>query len=1536
MPDANLLFSRTFDGAGYPSFDVVWPGFTFDPSAAFDDPVVDGHGHGMANRFVRVDWLAKATGYPGRESYKADLWGKWKNPGFSAGRAIGLILRFRDWSNYLSVRMTSQSTANPTLEIVRVLGGVEKVLASYTGAGVNAAKMQVGMKWRGRVAEQSDGTSIVQAFTDPLGASGDGDLRLTWEGDLGPLRGLYGLGVELKGAMGTEVLVDDLEVYDFADEWTETASPPAPGSGWSMLLRDRLLHVDEWADEDHPIEVVEAVQGFGPGGNTCTVKVKGKFQLGPITPNERCVIYHDGDVRFRGHLTRAKLAGQPSQETQTFMGRDALWQARNVRVKEVNGAPQRLYNVSDPEADGYLPDRQDMTIGQIIQDLFDTYTDGDEGLRFFGACAPDATPYLAADIASMDAVIPDVAVGGSFLSAVMSLLQWQYAHQVFVDPDTQIWRFIDVTLLTGETVTLTTDHVTLMADPDAERSFTAVEWCGSLPEDQGTTTIEMGYADRAWTQGQEEGGASSRNKRHLGSRSGSIVIASTTPFPAPDGVPATSLVYIDVPASLGFETDEWRGAICTVAGDAYPRFVVANSSTRLYLGAPLWGGGSPPSPGSSFTVSLVDERAIPILSAQGVGRVFFVPPAQINGCGTGGFKFGGLKNRGRCTRVLAAEVGEDGTVHFHDRRFEVHRLNSQISSGMTESAQDAFGGAEVCPTYLALAEAPKPEIGLVNRLPQPGGSPPSSPCESQDVPQIDLRVSFAEAENEVPCFRVPATVGHYTGNAFSRDSSQWDGGEPNKAAGDFGVRRVMPIDHPAFRNSTTQQAGLTKAAEALLAVLSEENWRVTLTIASNWKAQGIIRPRSTTSTWAGLTRQVYIASGKRTTGFEAAVGLQLPVFQVRWQIRANKTVLSAGTANGWLAPNAKAITDRFTKHDALKQTAALMKQLEEFRSCWLAKREGLGMESRNIPGCDVQVINRNTKTVKNVQLDDENKEEWINHQGLGALATNLLVEGQDEGGERGHVPQPGMDEDDHQFPVAGDQVLRSHTNHRVPFAGPPAGGINADKGRYGGLPGAHDPQGLKPPQEIIRRGPVSIRKKADAGGAAGAGTGLEFATIGPDGQPTSGWSDYTSAADLRAAGVDPWDLVNSRSLLFDVGQRLQHLEREVTRTALRDDGLPAFPGEVTTEYPDGAPASLASYARVDALRSSLFHLLPETWDDPGGMVFRGPMIVDEDSGQLVAGYSTKLWRVAAPMNVLLQVEDLGMGSGTNGGRYGTKVESDGTVEYIANARSIAIHKQASDAEDVSSNFGGAPGAAEPYIGPDPSHPWGMAGSRYETDPSGPSALAWVFNLPKRTYGAVGFQVGFREHPLNPLGAGNTWDYSIQSIWSQSPWGAPSAVGSGSVTGNAGGDEQGQFVGPGGAVPPGLRTPYGPDFTAAVVSPGSGSAATNAMLVDGAHVEVVVVEGGFMLLTSEAMGVADTAVLGDAFAVESLSVADALALEIQKMHAEAVLVTEQYDVELNPDVDEQESVTVGVVLTLSIIEEAEAVAVADSIATELNP
>jgi hypothetical protein len=182
VASANLLFRHDFDGPGYPSFNVVWPDFTFEAAGDVNAngrprPVVDGMGHGLPSRTIGgVTWRAKSDHAPGRQAHRTAMWAIWKNAGFAGRREVGIVVRYLDPANCLVARLRSMGTSNPELRLFKVVGGVATQLgATYTGADLSATRLNAGIEWAVRVEDLAgSGDTKVDVYVGAQTTNEDG------------------------------------------------------------------------------------------------------------------------------------------------------------------------------------------------------------------------------------------------------------------------------------------------------------------------------------------------------------------------------------------------------------------------------------------------------------------------------------------------------------------------------------------------------------------------------------------------------------------------------------------------------------------------------------------------------------------------------------------------------------------------------------------------------------------------------------------------------------------------------------------------------------------------------------------------------------------------------------------------------------------------------------------------------------------------------------------------------------------------------------------------------------------------------------------------------------------------------------------------------------------------------------------------------------------------------------------------------------------------------------------------------------------
>ncbi len=1524
MPAAALLFRHTFDGAGYPDFNVAWPGFSFPASGDVNAlgrtrPVVDGHGRGLPSRTVGgVTWRAKSDNAPGRQAHRTALWAKWKNAGFAGRREVGIIVRYLDAKNCLVARLRSMGTASPELRIFKVVSGVATQLgATYSGSDISATQLNAGVEWAVRVEDLAGGDETkVEVYVGSQTEVARGTLRISWTGDVGSLRGLHTSGVELHDQVyGDDVRVDNLTCYDLADEWNPSGPPPAPGAGWQVELGNTLYALDELSAMTPRIDLVRVTQGYGQKGNSAIFRVSGDYrQTSILFPGQTVRVLHDGAIRFRGWVADGQLSADPT-ESQDWNCYDAQWNARLVTLLRPDKVGAWYYNVSDPEGDEYDATLAGKTIGQILKHQFEQNA---ALLRFYGCAPPTGYAFVSTELDLLDAEVPDVVASGQFPVMVDTLLRFMgHKFVVWVDPEDLKWHFRDVTTLAGEDVSFTSEWVTFRVRPDRDKAYTRVEWRGTRKADADPVRLKLsdGSLRPAWTKEQEDKyGKSKRNK----SRAMGKILAAGEGV-APDGKVRP---YFNVAAGL-YDQDDFRGAVCT-NNDGFARLVVTHTSTRFWLSPPAWGGGAPPAGGTDYSLSLVDKNALAELSAQGVGRGFYYSgPAHI--CGYPGAASGlaieNLWQHGFCGRALAATKGQDGSVHTEEFQYSV-RVPNQFQRD-----------AGYCDTTRRIAEKPKPSIGLVNYFPPAGGSPPTSSCvpgnsnKPSQMPLVDIEIEVPVREEDAAWFAEPPDVGErpaFRGPAFSDDPSVWDGaGEPYDD--DWRCTQTYIVDDPDFVDME-QEPGLRKAAKAILDVKSQKQYLFEVGIATPWKAARPDVPAAAfTSRWAGMSKRITLSSALRTTQFESSTDLQ--VFKVTWDVPGNRTVLEAGTASGWMAFEGIDISKAFSEARVLKKAARMIKDVEDFRNCMLTKPEDRigGVPKGPIDACDVTIINEQVRRVVSVEKDDADKVRNITHQALRTWLGEELSIGPHADNPGANIAVPGRDGLAARQAIDGP-VLRSHANPDIPFQGP-AVGNNGDRGRYGGQIVTDADLDGRPPREIFRRGGLAFRKREDGAAGFDGPPGLEYSAVGVNGAPTGPWTPFTSARSLPNQRA-PLSMLGHGSTQHQLLEMAHELGRALGRVSDQVTQALLSPGQAGAGYTDGAPADLASILRVAGVANPWLRPVPQSFCDPGGLVFRGPL---SDMG----ANAGLIWRVRAPEMLLMRVTNVGPGMGTNGGSYAWDTSGPGgTTEFLTSAS--VIHKQIDPVAIKRDTRHSAD------VSPTPAaNPFGIVPEGMTLNVTGTGAVAGaggVIPLPPYARGTVGLWALIQEKPGAGLPAGTTYQVQMDHAFKSTPWGA---VVAGAATNVPVADGTGQgtavYQSPGGSVPPGLRKAAGLAVSL-VYTPGGGTApATAGITIVGIGVEVAVVEGGYALLTAEGLQASENWRTSHAQSIDRLLSMDVWELEVTKTHSESPRVSESWDLELNPGIVEFDELGLGESWSLDATKQfGESIAAGEDWDLVLNP
>lgn len=1441
MSDAVRLYLHDFAGDDAPGVVDAWTGFEvpllqdagrplLNPQTGLQSginapvdpyvnepfiPTIDGGGHGIGPRgfsaFAYL-WAVRSENRPGRQDYRATVRARWKAPGNTTyGQGVGPIVRFRDAKNYAVARLVANNDGTPTLRIFTVEDGVETARGdAYSGSDVEEADLANWIDWGLAVYDNADGTTTFTAYVGGSGGASRGTQRATWSGAVPNLRGTWGTGVELSGGVsGDDVLVDAHAVYDLSD--SASGSDLEDGSGWVLEIDGVRYPTADFATMDPKVHDLEVTQTFpaAGGGCTATIVADGDWVLkAGLRPGRNVVVYHHGAVRFRGLIVSGQASATPAG-SQRWTAMDAVTLAGLVDIAEDDGTSSLSFNLTDTTSDYYDTERQDMTLGDVLDFLGERYR---AALALRGAAPLDGSPVFdSTETAALTAVVPGLVVSGSFAAAVFQVLAKTRKWQVFVDPATLVWHLRDITGATAQAIECTAEWVRPSVQVDARRAITAFEFVGTRGESD-ETDLSLGVPGSSdnlapqWTAAQEAGSSSATQTKQT--IQGTIAGAGAETFRG------QTRTFLQVSSSYGLTEDQVRGAICN------GEFVVGNTATKIYLSPAAWPGGDAPDPGDPFTLTLLDERAQWWLSSMGVGRSFRaygVP--TICGVAATGLAQGGLDKAKACGVMRIGEKNPvTGTTSWEEVDFGIH------------APSDEAIGAGFCDPVVVLAKKPERTLGLVNYLgAMPGGSPPLDQCSNPAVaiPEVQIQ-GKVKTLGDVPRVRVPTEEDTYEGRAWT----------------EWGWARLQRIELQDF-TSMDQADGLELAGQALLDVMGDLPMLFTAEISTPWQPHAAFPQHVNgypSSTWAGLTKRVRLLSRKRTTGFEE--GLNLVVYSVTWSLLRNTTTIQAGTAAGWLNLAAEEIARTFLEKPAQVAAAQSIRTLRDVVACLNGKSETTvpAQPAGPIPGCKVEIVDTVRRTTVDVNIDDENKKSGIQHVHLegqfGRAAAGLgsnPFPGQP-------IEMPGYDHDDGRaFPKGSGSIPRTLPTTWLPG---PIAGARGSAGVYGGPPVADKTLAGRPPDlvGVFRWG--TVRKAADASGDRAGGEGLEWSPNDAQGAPTGSWSPLSSLLDLGPAGLPLRDAV--------AGSYPAQLAARDAAVAARlgividSAGRVLIPGTVTADYPDGVPADHAT----TLLAASVARDLRPVWStlsDPGGLVLHGPVGADGADAGLD-------WRVLAPGHALVLVEAVTAGTGKNGGSWDDIVEADDTYTVLRGGG--VVHKQV-DAPALRSDRGGASITAEApaALSDDPFCFTGAAGRILSAGAGVVSGAGGILSMPPHAVGAIAVAAHLKEvSGGTPEASGRSPSLALAYSVQGSAWSAEAATAAQEPELTDGGGEGtavALFLVPGGAVPAGLRRPF--DLALSVQRDGDGGDMTGDAILTGLGVDVPVAERSSMHRVAAGVG-----------------------------------------------------------------------------------
>lgn len=202
-----------------------------------------------------------------------------------------------------------------------------------------------------------------------------------------------------------------------------------------------------------------------------------------------------GTTVFAGRITDKDASGGNGESvTYTVSGWRALAQNVMVARSATDSYPERIYNCASDDVDAaYQAAGPSETVGQIIQDLFDTFL---TQLRDEGACHPSATPYSSAELANLTFVPGKLVLSSTnFDAALVALLAEQGpAWSCWVDA-TGVYHFYDRSAQSTTTVTIASGQSVRSNQlrRHVRGRYTAVEVVGKRGRGQEVWPAQVGF-----------------------------------------------------------------------------------------------------------------------------------------------------------------------------------------------------------------------------------------------------------------------------------------------------------------------------------------------------------------------------------------------------------------------------------------------------------------------------------------------------------------------------------------------------------------------------------------------------------------------------------------------------------------------------------------------------------------------------------------------------------------------------------------------------------------------------------------------------------------------------------------------------------------------------------------------------------------------------------------------------------------------------------------------------------------------------------
>jgi hypothetical protein len=814
-------------------------------------------------RFYQSDY------FPSTDDYKAKVDMDWDDA-VTTGRACGLAVRLTDDGNkcyyvvLYSYRPSDTTMNMPHIKIFRRIGGSDtEIVAQQDVSGtVTGADLNAGVTLQLRVENTDPDTVNLIVNVD----KGAGFVQLYSHDDDSAVAifkyGTVGIYLHANSDNG-DVAVDNLICENFEDEAPDTEYQ----TGIGLIING--TYYSESQIETLGLQSIQASRSYAIRAVGQITDINDIRAPALSLGDDVSILWNDTYLATGVVRPRISEGNSPEGITYTLHGAKLLAQGVPV-TNPTNNQGQILFN-GDSEDPNYDSSLDNMSIGDILEVLFDNHLEGEDGLRAHKAAPPSGTAYTIPAGLTNGPIIPGLTVSGMFPEAVEYLLARMPEYGWDVDPETLAHTFHARSSMSKTAIDTQDEHTKVRIEEHPEHNRTVVLIRGGEPEiEWATVSLGDGTLAVGWDTTFE--GTWDLKKSKVKRVEGTI---------ANFGIDGNGRVYVEPDQTGGLfplVADEWNGTFLTIIdGDAAGTYnVYDTSATRITATQTAWIGGPP---------SALDNIAV-------FGSTNPAASDASNNAHTDVY-----------TKFELAGAYSGKQVAF-GKCFEVF-LKTPIPGGQDDEYEVIRVSARVTPTGFVLDTPAMLPIGLVNYTGSRNGDncvPGKAEGVGQNIGDIEANLPIVQAA--VPLMRRPA-IGH-DGTAYELAD----------------VRTVLAIDDQNYQYPSEQDSDYEAYADELLKVYAALSvmCEVTLTDVID-------------TGWAALNKRATLTDSETDgiIGYDASDDLWLA--EVVYDLSQRSTSLRIGSQVSFKGIDIQAQRQRYTETSQIKQFRERVKRAAELINC---------------------------------------------------------------------------------------------------------------------------------------------------------------------------------------------------------------------------------------------------------------------------------------------------------------------------------------------------------------------------------------------------------------------------------------------------------------------------------------------------------------------------------------------------------------------------------------------------------------------------